>query len=138
VEKDRLNTILTPAAFMPLWCEMVPERLARRMVSRHLLDPRRLFGQYPFPSVAYNEPTYGHSWWRGPIWMPIAWAMTEVLRMYGFEKRHAQAVRSLVDMMAESDDLAELYDSWNGEPLGSPTLNWTCALFMDLARQVES
>ena len=138
VEQKSLHKILTPASFTPLWAGLpIPEKTAKSMIERYLLDPNRFFGQYPFPSVAYNEPTYKpDSWWRGPVWMNIAWMMVQTLDAYGYEKEAEEATSRLLDMMTRSDELYELYSSADGRPKGCPGYGWTSAVFMDLAKKV--
>ena len=138
VEQKSLHKILTPASFTPLWARLpIPEKTARSMIERYLLDPNRFFGQYPFPTVAYNEPTYKpDSWWRGPVWMNVAWIMVEALDAYGYEKEAEEATSRLLDMMTRSDELYELYSSADGRPKGCPGYGWTSAVFMDLAKKV--
>jgi glycogen debranching enzyme len=91
--------------------------------------------------VAYNEPPYrAADWWRGPVWVNIAWAMSETLRLHGFEREHRQAVDRLVRMISRNLKIAELYNSATGEPDGCWGYGWTCSLFMkmvkDLGREV--
>ncbi|MDO8587709.1 MAG: trehalase family glycosidase [Armatimonadota bacterium] len=137
VDQKTFHKILTPASFTPLWAGMaMPKDVARRMIRQYLLDPNRLFGKYPFPTVAYDDPTYKpDSWWRGPVWPNIAWIMVETLEAYGFEKEGKVATNRLLDMMMRHDELYELYSSRSGDPSGCPGYGWTCAVFMDLARK---
>ena len=139
IEGDRLNRLKTPACFIPLWCGVPLEPgLARRMVERHLLNPAEFFGPYPFGVVARDEPSCDPGdWWRGPVWINVAWMMVEVLRRYGYEDARREATRRLVEMIAADLSMAELYDSASGAPLGCHGYGWTCALFMDLVRTVE-
>ncbi|MDO8586384.1 MAG: trehalase family glycosidase [Armatimonadota bacterium] len=136
VEQKSLLKILTPASFTPLWTGMpAPEKTARSMIERYLLDPDRFFGKYPFPTVAYNEPTYTPGgWWRGPVWVNIAWIMVETLKANGFEKESMEASSRLIDMMLGNDELYELYNSSTGKGQGCPGYGWTCAVFMEMAR----
>lgn len=136
VAEDRLHKVLTPASFMPLWCEVkLPSGLAAEMIAKYLTNPKHFFGARPFPCVAYSDRRYeSEQWWRGPVWPSIAWVMTEVLRMNGFERERKEAVRRLLDMMTRSEDLSELYSSATGKPLGATALGWTCAMFMEMCR----
>jgi hypothetical protein len=136
VAEDRLHKVLTPASFAPLWCEIkLPAGLAAEMINKYLINPKHFFGARPFPCVAYSDRHYeSEQWWRGPVWPNIAWMMTEVLRMHGFEREHKEAVRRLLDMMTHSDDLSELYSSSTGKPLGATALGWSCAMFMEMCK----
>ena len=137
VAEDRFVKVLTPASFAPLWAGVdVPRETAHNMIFRRLLNPKEFFGACPFPVVSYSDSHHEPGkWWRGPVWPNIAWAMTEVLRNYGLEREHQQAVERLVDMMLNNEELSELYNSATGEALGAPGLCWGCAVFMDLAAQ---
>ena len=137
VDEDRLHKVLTPASFAPLWTEMpMPRGTAHEMIVKYLINPKFFFGSRPFPVVAYNDPNYqSDKWWRGPVWPNIAWTMTEVLRMYGFEQEHKAAVKRLVDMMLQGGEPNELYSSTTGKPLGAPGLGWGCGVFMEMARK---
>jgi len=68
------------------------------------------------------------------VWPNIAWAMTEILRIHGYERERQEAVRRLLDMMTQHQDLSELYSSSTGKPLGAAALGWTCAVLMLLCR----
>ena len=140
VGEDRLHKVLTPASLMPLWCEVkLPAGLAADMIIRFLINPKHFFGSRPFPTVAYSDRRFDpEQWWRGPVWPNIAWAMTEVLQMYGFERERKAAVRRLLDMMSRADDLGELYSASTGRPLGAAGYGWTCAVFMNLCTSASS
>lgn len=136
VAEDRLHKVLTPASFAPLWCEIkLPSGLAAEMMAKYLTNPKHFFGARPFPCVAYSDRHYdSEQFWRGPVWPNIAWIMTEVLRMHGFEREHKESVRRLLDMMTRSEDLSELYSSSTGRPLGAAGYGWTCAVFVEMCR----
>ena len=103
------------------------------MIIKYLINPRHFFGSRPFPCVAYSDRNYHpEKWWRGPVWPNIAWIMTEVLRIHGFERERKEAVRRLVEMIERGGVPNELYSSATGKPLGTDGLCWTCAVFMDL------
>lgn len=135
VVEDQLHKVLTPASFIPLWTEIkLPAGLAREMIAKYLINPKHFFGARPFPVVAYSDQNYQpEKWWRGPVWPNIAWVMTEILRLHGFEKEYWEAKRRLLDMMTANEELSELYSSSTGKPLGATALGWTCAVFMKLA-----
>lgn len=127
--------LLTPAALLPLWAGVSMEReRARAMVRDVLLDPERLFGAVPFPSVAYDEPSYrSGEWWRGPTWPPIAVLMIELLHDLGFAAEGIEAERRLYDLLLRDGDLHELFDSRTGAGLGQSHQGWTAATFLWLA-----
>lgn len=122
--------VKTPASFLPLWAGVpLPEDLARRSIETYLLSPDHFFGRFPFPVVAYSEPTYApEHWWRGPIWPNIAYLMTDLLGRYGYEQQRRQAITRLVEMIAASGGPYELYNSQTGAPMGAAELGWTAAV----------
>lgn len=130
--EDRLHKVLTPASFMPLWCgTKMPAGLANDMIARYLANPKHFFGARPFPCVAYSDKNYeSEQSWRGPVWPDIAWIMTEVLRIHGFQRERDEAVRRLLEMMTQPDDLSEHYSSSTGKPLGAAAPGRSCAALM--------
>jgi hypothetical protein len=63
-----------------------------------LLDPARLFGAVPFPSVAYDEPAYrSGQWWRGPTWPPQLHGAAGPHRLADVEGRGDRRVSSTPD-----------------------------------------
>ncbi len=122
--------IKTPASFIPLWADVpLPEDQARHMIETYLLSPDHFFGPVPFPVVGYSEKEYAAGkWWRGPVWINIAYLMTEVLRKYGYEKERREAIRRLLNVMIAAGPPYELYNSQTGEPMGASELGWSCSL----------
>lgn len=132
--------LLTTSAFIPLWCGVpLPEDRIMAMIKGNLLDPKRNFGKYPFPSVAYDQPEYiSGGWWRGPTWMSEAWLMLEVLEKYGFEDEHREAMKRLYDMITEDGQLHELFDSQTGEGLYNAQQGWTAGTYIRLCSMLEA
>jgi hypothetical protein len=52
--------IKTPAIFLPLWAGVLPidDPRSQQLIDTYLLNPDYFYGAIPFPSVAYDEPTY--------------------------------------------------------------------------------
>ncbi len=132
--------IKTPACFLPLLAEVpIPEDKARRMIEDYLLNPDYFFGKVPFPSVAYDEPTYDpDGFWRGPTWMPIAYLMLEVLRKYDYQAEAHQAAKRLYDIMIADGQLRELFNSRTGEGKGAFQQGWTAAILLRLKMELDS
>lgn len=126
--------IVSPVSFLPLWAgAALPEEKARESIEKCLLDPERLFGEVPFPSVAYDEPSYkSDAWWRGPTWMPNAWLMLETLGKFGFTAEKKEAEKRLLRVLLEDREMHELFDSKNGKGLGASQQGWTNAIFLKL------
>lgn len=127
--------IVSPVSFLPLWAGVpTDDNRARAAIEKYLLNPEYLFGDVPFPSIAYNQPCYDHEqWWRGPTWMPIAWLMLETLEKFGYSAEKAQAWERLYEVMVNDGMLHELFDSQTGEGMCSAEQGWTCAIFLNMA-----
>ena len=126
--------IVSPVSLLPLWAGVkLPEDRAKAMITKYLIAPEYLFGDIPFPSVAYNEPSYeaGH-WWRGPTWMSEAWLMLETLKKFGFEEEYKTACGRLSDMLLRDGKMHELFNSKTGEGMGYEQQGWTCAAYIAL------
>jgi hypothetical protein len=134
VESGRPLSILTPACFLPLLAGVpLSEEKTRTMIERYLLDENRFFGDVPFPSVAYDEPTYEPGkWWRGPTWLPVAWFMLEILAEYGYTDEHRQAAERLYRTAVADGKISELFNSSTGEGMGNRQQGWTAAIILKL------
>ena len=89
-EKTRVKTFF---GLLPLWAGVaLPNEKARRAIEAHLLNPREFWGPIPFPSVAYNEPTYDAAgYWRGRTWPHVYVWNTEILHAHGYTAEAEQA-----------------------------------------------
>ena len=128
----------TWAALAPLALPDLPERIGRRMVEEHLLDPSAFWLPYPPASVAADEPSFepnrGPGWkrryWRGPTWINAAWLLWLGLGRlgYGAEAAHmAGVLRSAI----LREGLREYYDPGTGEGLGATDFAWS-ALILEM------
>jgi|GEM_PF-1963291 len=126
--------LVTPSGLIPLWGGVpLAEDKKKAMVRDWLLNPALMFGNVPFPSVAYNESVYRpEAWWRGPMWPSEAWLMLEVLEQNGFTKELKIAKDKIYNMIVESGQLYELWNSQTGEGEGNPEQGWTAAIFIRL------
>ena len=139
-ETGERRPLLTPAAFLPLWAGVSLDReRTRAMVRDALLDPERLFGPVPFPSVAYDDPAFRPDhWWRGPAWPPIMLLMIELLHDLGFTTEARDAEERVYRLLLRDGELRELFDARTGAGLGQRHQGWTAAAFLWLvARRAE-
>ena len=140
VETGEPVEVLTPAAILPLLGDVgLDGSRARRMIEDTLLDPKRLFGEYPFPSVAYDESTYvSHDYWRGPVWMAVGWMMLEILDKYGYRAERMEAAKRLYRMVIRDGGLREWFDSTDGHGCGAHEQGWTAAILLRLRMELGS
>ncbi len=128
------QNLLTTSGLIPLWAGVtVPESQAKAMVKDYLLNPKYFYADVPFPSVAYTESVYDPAdWWRGPTWMPEAWIMLEVLKIYGFESEYIESAQKIYNILLRDAVLHELFNSQTGEGMGNLEQGWTAAIFIKI------
>ncbi len=134
--------IMTPACFLPFLADVpVPLATAKESIEKVLLNPACFFGKVPFPTVAYNEACYKpDDWWRGPVWMPVAYLMLLLLDKTGFRTEAARARASLYETILKDDgQIMEVFNSQTGKGFATPQQGWTAAICLclnwELSRQ---
>lgn len=130
-EALRASTI---AGFSELIAGNVERERRRRLVeilfSERFAGDRRL--RWPLPPSA--SPVEGgfqpRSYWRGPTWPMIHWLLWWALRREG-ETRPAANLRHAALTQLMEEGLAEYFEPFTGEPLGSLQQSWTAAVALD-------
>lgn len=135
-ETKEFVKIVSPVSFLPLWAGVkLPKEKAEKSIRKYLLNPDYLFGEIPFPSVAYNDSNYrSDKWWRGPTWMPNAYLMLETLCKFGFKNEYFCGAERLYRVMLNDKEMHELFDSKTGKGLGAAEQGWTNAIFIKLCK----
>ena len=130
---------LTWTALAPLALPDLPERIGRRLVEEHLLDPAKFWLPVPVPSVAANEPSFArddtpvpglHRLWRGPTWVNAAWLIWIGLTRLGYDEAAEQLARSLAGVV-RAKGLREYYDPYRGRGMGTVDFAWS-ALILEI------
>lgn len=128
----RHSRVRTFYMFWPLWAGMeVPAETARELIEDVLLDPKQFFGPVPFPSVAYDEPTFDpNGYWRGKAWPQISYWLIEMLRDHGYNEAAAEARRRLLALWLREPAFPENMrtDIHPFEPQKTQDYNWGIAL----------
>ena len=126
--------IIGTSCFIPLWSGVpLEEEVQKNIIRRYLTNPEYMYGNIPFPSVAYNDSNYVDSlWWRGPLWLPMGYFMLEILSMHGFNLERKEAENRIIKMIIDDGNLCELFNSRTGEGLGSKEQGWTAAIYLYL------
>lgn len=78
--------IKTPASFWAMLAEIPSKKQAAQMVEM-LKSDRFLGGDYPWVSLARDDKDYNTAtgdYWRGGIWLPMAYMGTKALEKYGY------------------------------------------------------
>jgi glucosylglycerate hydrolase len=124
----------TVAGFAPLVAGgLEPARTARlleTLYSTYFLGHPALRRPLP-PSASPVEPRFHpRSYWRGPVWPAISWLLWRSLVRAG-EMQRAEALRDAALEELSGGELAEYYEPFTGEPLGSDDQSWTAAVVLD-------
>ncbi len=91
--RDRsLYKVMTSASFWTMTAEVAPEDRARALVKR-LSEPETLGGEVPMLSLARNDEDFKSTgkYWRGSLWLPVAYAALKGLSGYGYHSECHEA-----------------------------------------------
>jgi hypothetical protein len=130
----------TWSALAPLALPDLPEKIGRRLVEEHLLDPRKYWTPVPAPSVSIAEPSFEPSdwqnwmvrrYWRGPTWINSAWLIWLGLKRLGYDEQATRMEDALCETYAREGS-REFYEPFTGEGLGAREFGWS-ALIAELA-----
>jgi glycogen debranching enzyme len=95
------HRVRTPAAYWPLLAGACSPDQAAALATL-LTDPACFGGPVPWPSVARDDPAFrgsGH-YWRGGVWVPVAYVSARALADHGYPDLAARASRALLDHMS--------------------------------------
>jgi hypothetical protein len=124
----------TIAGFAPLVAGALEpgrlEALLRTLYSPHFLGHPRLRRPLP-PSTSPGEPRFHpRNYWRGPMWPVMSWLLWRSLVLAGEAERAEALCRAALQELSEGS-LAEYFEPFTGEPLGSDSQSWTAAVTLD-------
>ncbi|MFN2139575.1 MAG: amylo-alpha-1,6-glucosidase [Candidatus Promineifilaceae bacterium] len=131
--------VVTPFNLYPLWTGQLPDEIRGRLLS-HLTNPEEFWGDYPLPSVAYNDPHFNQqTMWRGPVWVNINYFFIEALRQLGEMDLARQLRDKTLNLIMSHDSIYEYYNALTGVPpdTAADVFGWTAAVFIDLAIQAS-
>jgi hypothetical protein len=136
----RTKPPLTWAALSPLALPDLPERIGRRVVEEHLLDPARFWLPVAPPSVPPTEPTFStreddgflstRRYWRGPTWINAAWLVWLGMVRLGYQNEADELIARLGSTIRHNR-LREYYDPFTGRGMGAVDFAWS-TLVMEL------
>ena len=133
-EKD-FARVLTPAAFMPLWVGIaIPAQAAA--LEKLAADPAKL---YPcMPTVSLDHPKMNPvGYWRGSVWMNVAYFAIKGLYDYGFRKTAMGIRDTLLDWMDRDESIHENYNPLTGEGKCAPDFSWSCVFAMEMVLEMK-
>jgi alpha,alpha-trehalase len=119
------------SSFVPLIDDIVPEKSAKQMITRYMLNKDVMLAPYGIRSLSKQDPDYNnqaiivpYSNWQGPIWINANYLNYISLKRYGFDKqaRELSGVlgRMVVADIAKWGSMHEDYNAETGEGL-APT-----------------
>jgi glycogen debranching enzyme len=134
LRRDAPSRVRTVAGFAPMVAGgLDPRRLASLMQtldSTAFLGRKDLYLPLP-PSTSPTEPRFHpRSYWRGPVWPVLSWLLWRSLVREG-EAGRAEALRLAALHQLSAGGLAEYFEPFTGEPLGSDGQSWTAAVALD-------
>lgn len=116
--------------FWPLWAGMDVPAEAREALLDTLLDPKQFFGEVPFPSVAYDEPTFDPmGYWRGKAWPHISYWLLEMLQQHRPEAAAVARRRVMAAWLKDPYHAENMVASAGiSEASGAADYNWGAAM----------
>lgn len=82
----RFSRRFSPTSFFPLLARIPTRERAEQVVSEYLLDEKKFWGEYVFPSISRDDPAFDEQvYWRGRIWPPLNYLVYLGLKEYGFD-----------------------------------------------------
>lgn len=132
--RDKFSGVKGPNMFLPLWAGVpLPKEEVKKIIERHMLNPDEFYREYPFPSLSYDNPKYNPvGYWRGRIWPHVVYWMIQTLWRQGYHAEAELTADRLLEMMAQSPQIHENYESQNGGAIGLPDYNWSLATAIEL------
>lgn len=127
--------VVTPAIYMPLWAGVATSEQASKL-ERFALDPKKL---YPcMPTVAFDDPKMDPTgYWRGPVWLNVAFFAIKGLYDYGFIKTALDIRNTLLDWVDKNPSIWENYQPITGEGKGSYNFSWSCVFAMEMIFEIR-
>ncbi len=120
------------SSFVPLIDDILPEKSAKEMITRYMLNKDVMLAPYGIRSLSKQDPAYNnaaiivpYSNWQGPIWINANYMNYISLKRYGFDKEAAE-LSGILGRMVVADiqkwgSMHEDYDAETGAGL-APTL----------------
>jgi glycogen debranching enzyme len=131
--------VVTPFNLYPIWTGQLEDRIRHRLLD-HLTRPEEFWGDYPLPTVAYNDPHYEPAvMWRGPVWANINYFFVEALHQVGEHDLGRTLRDRTLELIMDKPSIYEYYNSQSGDPppTAADIFGWTAAVFIDLAIQAS-
>ena len=111
------------SSFVPLIDDILPEKSAKEMISRYMLNQDYMWAPYGVRSLSKQDPDYNnaaiiipYSNWQGPIWINANYMNYIALKRYGFDKQAAELSGILGRMVvADIQKWGSMHEDYNAE-----------------------
>ncbi len=138
VWKEETIGYKSAAGFMPMWAGIAGREQAEKLVTRHLLNPKEFWSEYPV-TVQSADTSFGTSQplpfdlgccWRSNVWVPTNWMIVQGCLRYGYDIVAQAIIEKTEELVRRSGDRE--YYAANGAGCGlNPFYGWTLlAYFM--------
>jgi len=116
LEKNELHKVYSVASFLPLFAGICSKKQAESLIS-FLNRPDMFATEFPIPSIAVCDKTFGSDMWRGPVWINYNYMISEGLFAYGFSEKAREIRIKTIAFMKEwyekTGTFYEFYDCLN-------------------------
>ncbi len=125
---DEVSEVLTPASFMPLYIGIADQKRAERM-GEIAADEKR-FNSH-MPTVSYDSYGFSNDYWRGPVWLNVAYFAAKGLKNYNLPVADAIKKNILEMCDKEKRGIFENYDSVNNVGLCCDMFSWSSVFIIE-------
>ena len=108
-----LYKVMTSASFWTMTAEVATEDRARELIKR-IGEDDTLGGDLPLLSLARNDADYKPTgkYWRGSLWLPVAYAALKGISTYGYHKEAHEAGYKIFKRMLDTYHKYEPHTIW--------------------------
>ena len=123
--------VLSPAIFQPLFAGVATVEQGRKLAVL-AASPNKFFPG--IPTVSYDNPKYTEdTFWRGPMWMNLAYFTVKGLERYGYGDLAEKFTENILSWVSKNtEDIYEYYNSKSGQGLGAVHFGWSSAFIIEL------
>ena len=124
----KFSSCLTPASFMPLYVGTASKERAEHL--SHLAQDKEKFN-CNMPSVSYDNKEFSDNYWRGPVWLNIAYFAAKGLKDYGFTV--ADKIKDNILNMCDGykKAICENYDSVKNIGINKHNFSWSSVFIIE-------
>lgn len=126
----RFSAHKAAANFLPLLAG-IPDRERADKMLKHLLDPKKFWGEYVVPCISRDDPSFrpgSQQYWRGTVWPPLNYLIYQGLKAYGYDAVAYELAKKSAEMFLRTwknfQICPENFDSLTGEAGGQRQQVW--------------